>query len=88
MELLNIKINGVEIQAPAGSTIIEAAHYAGIDIPSLCYLKGLNEIGACRLCVCEVKGSRALVAACVYPINEGMEDFTNTPKVVKMPFRS
>ncbi len=83
MELLNIKINGVEIQAPAGSTIIEAAHYAGIDIPSLCYLKGLNEIGACRLCVCEVKGSRALVAACVYPINEGMEVFTNTPKVVK-----
>ena len=82
MELLNIKINGVEVQAPAGSTIIEAAHYAGIDIPSLCYLKGINEIGACRMCVCEVKGSRALVAACVYPINEGMEVFTNSPKVV------
>ncbi len=82
MELLNIKINGVDVQAPAGSTIIEAAHYAGIDIPSLCYLKGINEIGACRMCVCEVKGSRALVAACVYPITEGMEVFTNSPKVV------
>ena len=82
MELVNIKINGVAVQAPADATIIEAAHYAGLDIPSLCYLKGINEIGACRLCVCEVKGSKALVAACVYPISEGMEVFTNSPKVV------
>ena len=82
MEMVNIKINGVDVQAPAGSTIIEAAHYAGIDIPSLCYLRGLNEIGACRICVVEVKGARALVASCVYPINEGMEVFTNSPKVL------
>ncbi len=81
MEMVNIKINGVDVQAPAGSTIIEAAHYAGIDIPSLCYLRGLNEIGACRICVVEVKGVRNLVASCVYPINEGMEVFTNSPKV-------
>ena len=69
MEMVNIKINGVAVQAPAGSTIIEAAHYAGIDIPSLCYLRGLNEIGARRICVVEVKGARTLVASCVYPIN-------------------
>ncbi|MBO6055275.1 MAG: (2Fe-2S)-binding protein [Oscillospiraceae bacterium] len=81
MEMVNIKINGVDVQAPAGSTIIEAAHFAGIDIPSLCYLRGLNEIGACRICVVEVKGVRNLVASCVYPINEGMEVFTNSPKV-------
>ena len=82
MEMVNIKINNVDVQAPAGSTIIEAAHYAGIDIPSLCYLRGLNEIGACRICVVEVKGARALVASCVYPISEGMEIFTNSPKVL------
>ncbi len=82
MEMVNIKINNVDVQAPAGSTIIEAAHYAGIDIPSLCYLRGLNEIGACRICVVEVKGARALVASCVYPISEGMEIYTNSPKVL------
>ena len=63
------------------STILEAARYAGIDIPTLCYLKDVNQIGACRMCMVEVKGARSLVAACVYPVNEGMEVFTNTPKV-------
>lgn len=80
--LVNIKINGAAVQAPAGSTVLQAARYAGIEIPTLCYLKDINEIGACRICVCEVKGARSLVAACVYPINEGMEVFTNTPKVL------
>ena len=81
MENVTIKINGVEVSAPAGSTILEAARYAGIEIPTLCYLKDINEIGACRMCVVEVKGARSLVAACVYPINPGMEVFTNTPAV-------
>ena len=70
------------VSAPEGSTILEAAKIAGIDIPTLCFLKDINEIGACRMCVVEVKGARSLVAACVYPINEGMEVFTNTPKVL------
>ena len=52
-------------------------------IPSLCYLKDLNEIGACRICMVEVKGAKGLVASCVYPVNEGMEVFTNTEKVRK-----
>jgi len=82
MANVNIKINGMAVSAPEGSTILEAAKIAGIDIPTLCYLKEINAIGACRICVVEVKGARSLVASCVYPINEGMEVFTNTPKVL------
>lgn len=82
METINIKINGVDVAAPAGSTILEAARTAHIDIPTLCYLKEINEIGACRICVVEVKGARSLVASCVFPVNEGMEIWTNTPKVL------
>lgn len=80
--MVNIKINGIECSVPEGSTILEAARLAGIKIPTLCYLKDINAIGACRICVVEVKGARSLVAACVYPVNEGMEIFTNTPKVI------
>ena len=69
MENITIKINGVEVSAPAGSTILEAARLAHIDIPTLCYLKEINEIGACRMCIVEVKGARSLVASCVYPVN-------------------
>ena len=82
METVNIMINGVAVAAPKGSTILEAARLANIEIPTLCFLKEINEIGACRMCVVEVKGARSLVAACVYPINEGMEVWTNTPKVL------
>ena len=81
MEMVNIKINGMSFAVPKGSTILEAARYAGIVIPTLCYLKDINEIGACRICVVEVKGARSLVAACVYPVNEGMEIYTNSPAV-------
>lgn len=83
MENVNLKINGIDVSAPAGSTILEAAHIAGIKIPTLCFLKEINEIGACRMCVVEVKGARNLVAACVHPINEGMEVLTNTPKLLE-----
>ena len=79
--MVNIKINDKEYSVPANSTVLEAARYAGIDIPTLCYLKDINEIGACRLCLVEVKGARGLAAACVYPVNEGMEVYTNTPKI-------
>ena len=81
--MVNIKINGRDYSVPEGSTILEAARTAGIKIPTLCYLKDINAIGACRICVVEVKGARSLVAACVYPVNEGMEVFTNTPKVIE-----
>ena len=83
MANVNLKINGIDVSAPEGSTILEAAHIAGIKIPTLCFLKEINEIGACRMCVVEVKGARNLVAACVHPIAEGMEVQTNTPKLIK-----
>ncbi len=83
MNMVNLKINNVDVTVPAGSTILEAAKAAHIEIPTLCYMKEINAIGACRICVVEVKGARSLVAACVYPVNEGMEVFTSTPKVLK-----
>ena len=83
MENVNIKINGIALSVPKGSTILEAARMAGIEIPTLCYLKDINAIGACRICVVEVKGARSLVAACVYPVAEGMEIVTNSPKVLQ-----
>ncbi len=79
---VNITIDGQQISVPESSTILEAAHQAGIRIPTLCYLKDINEIGACRMCICEVEGARNLVAACVYPVNEGMVVHTNTPYLI------
>lgn len=78
---VNIKINNVNLKAKEGQSILEAAREAGIHIPTLCYLKDINEIGACRICVVEVKGSRNLVASCVMPVSEGMEIYTNSPRV-------
>jgi len=83
MEMVNIKINNMPLSVPKGISILEAARMAGIEIPTLCYLKKINEIGACRICMVEVKGARSLVTACVYPVNEGMEIFTNTDRVRK-----
>ena len=81
--MVNIKIDGVSMQVPEGTTILEAARMANIKIPTLCYLKGINEIGACRMCVVEIKGARALQAACVYPVAEGLDILTNSEKVRK-----
>lgn len=80
-ENVNIKINGVEMSVPANYTILEAARESGIDIPTLCYLKDISQTGSCRMCIVEVKGARALQAACVYPVSEGLEVLTNTQKV-------
>ncbi len=79
--MIKVKINGVEYSVPAGVTVLEACKYANIDIPTLCYLKDINEIGACRLCLVEVTGARGLVTACVYPAADGMEIQTNTAKI-------
>ena len=86
METVNIKINGKEYAVPQGSTVLEAARAAKIEIPTLCYLKDINAIGACRLCLVEVsEGGRPfrMVTACVYPVTEGMEVLTNTPKIMQ-----
>ncbi|MDR3121660.1 MAG: [FeFe] hydrogenase, group A [Clostridiales bacterium] len=82
-DMVNVKINGRDVAAPIGSTILEAARIAGIEIPTLCYLKEINAIGACRICVVEVKGARTLVAACVFPVSEGMEVQTSSPLVLQ-----
>ena len=85
MENLTVNVNGVEVSVPAGSTVLEAAHIAGIEIPTLCYMKEINEIGACRICVTEVNEGRGfrLVAACVYPCSNNMEILTSSPKVIE-----
>ena len=79
MENVNLKINGLSVSAPKDATILEAARLAGINIPTLCYLKDVNQIGACRMCLVEIKGARSFAAACVQPVGEGMEVYTNTP---------
>ena len=85
MDMITIKINGISVSVPKNSTVLEAARIAGVDIPTLCYLKDINEIGACRLCLVEAsEGGRPfrMVTACVYPVSDGMEIKTNTPKVL------
>lgn len=79
--MVNLKINGKSVSVPENYTILQAAKEVNIEIPSLCYLKDVNCIGACRVCVVEVKGKRGLIASCVYPVEEGMEVFTNTAAV-------
>ena len=79
--MVNLKINGREVSVPEGYTILEAAKEAGISIPTLCYLKDVSQTGSCRMCVVEIKGARALQAACVYPVSEGIEVFTHSARV-------
>ena len=80
-KMINLTIDNIPVTVPEGTTILEAARSTGIKIPTLCFLKEVNEIGACRICVVEVKGARSLVASCVYPVSEGMVVRTNTEKV-------
>ena len=81
--MVNLKINGIAVSVPEGSTILQAAKLANVRIPTLCYLKEIQCIGSCRMCLVEATGARGLVAACVYPVSEGMGVRTNTPKVRK-----
>ena len=79
--MISLTINGKRVTVPEGTTILEAARTSGVAIPTLCYLKGVNEVGACRMCVVEVKGADRLVAACDTFVAEGMEVETNTDRV-------
>ena len=78
--LVKLTIDGVSVEVPAGTTVLEAAKKAGINIPTLCYLKDINQIGACRMCIVDT-GARAFGAACVLPVANGMNVKTNTPKL-------
>ena len=82
METIKLKIDNIEVEAPKGSTILEAARLANIEIPTLCFLKEINEIGACRICVVELKNGK-IVTSCVFPAENGMEVFTKTPRILE-----
>ncbi len=77
---VTLKINNISVTVPEGTTILQAARKAHIEIPTLCYLKDVSCVGSCRMCLVEATGARGLVAACVYPVAEGMEVRTNTEK--------
>lgn len=83
MNTVNITIDGIKVTVPADYTVLEAAKEAKIYIPTLCYLKDINQIGACRMCLVEASGTRGLAAACVLPVTEGMVVTTNNEKIRK-----
>ena len=83
MNKVSMTIDGIRLYVPENYTILQAAKEVNINIPTLCFLKDINEVGCCRMCIVEVKGARALQAACVHPVAEGMEVFTHTPKVME-----
>ena len=80
---VHIKINNHFVTAEEGDTILEAANKSGIQIPTLCYLKNVIRSGACRVCLVEVKGARALLSACTTPVSEGMEVWTNSERAIR-----
>ena len=79
--MINLKINNTPVEVPEGATLLTAARQAGIKIPTLCHVEGLQTIGACRVCVVEVEGARNLCASCAMPAAAGMKVFTNTSRV-------
>ncbi|HUT65984.1 MAG TPA: NADH-dependent [FeFe] hydrogenase, group A6 [Spirochaetota bacterium] len=80
--MVTLKINGNTIKARKGSTILEAARKAGEKVPTLCYINGLFPSGACRMCIVEIEGKAGLVPSCSYPVEEGMEAYTRSPRVL------
>ena len=81
--MVNLTIDNVPVSVKENTTIMEAAASINIDIPKLCFLKGLNEIAACRVCVVELKGKDKLITSCNNVCEEGMEIFTNSKKVIR-----
>lgn len=81
--MVNITIDGIKTQVPKSYTVLEAARSINVNIPTLCFLKDINEVGACRMCVVEVQGARTLQASCVLPVSEGMVIKTNSPAVLE-----
>ncbi|MBQ1377478.1 MAG: (2Fe-2S)-binding protein [Lachnospiraceae bacterium] len=80
-KMINLTINGIPVSVPENTTILEAARLSGVEIPTLCFMKEKNEIGACRICVVEANGR--IVTSCVFPVAEGMDVRTNTARVQK-----
>ena len=82
-QLVTLSIDGQKVQVKEGTTILEAAKKAGIDIPTLCFLKDINENGDCRMCVVEVEGRRGLATSCIQKVEEGMVVHTNSKDVLE-----
>ena len=82
-KMININIDGKDISVKEGSTILEAARQANIDIPTLCYLKGINQIGDCRMCIVEIEGRKGFATSCIQRAEEGMVVHTHTPAVLE-----
>lgn len=80
-EMISLTIDGIEVKVKKGSTVLEAAREAGIDIPTLCFLKDINEVGDCRMCVVEIEGRRGFATSCIQKVEEGMVVHTNTKDV-------
>lgn len=80
--MVTLKINGNTVKARKGSTILEAARKAGEKVPTLCFINGLFPSGACRMCIVEIEGKAGLVPSCSYPVEEGMEVYTRSPRVL------
>ena len=80
-KMVNLLINGIDISVPEGTSLLEAAAKIGVNIPTLCHIKGREAKGACRVCLVEVKNARTLVASCAMPVAEGMQVFTSTKRV-------
>ena len=83
MENVNVTINGIQVEVPSTATVLDAAKIAGVDIPRLCFLKGINENSSCRLCVVEIEGIRTLKNSCTVQVTDGMVVKTNTERVKK-----
>lgn len=82
-EFVTLTIDGEKVKAKKGTTILEAAKQVGIDIPTLCFLKDINEVGDCRMCIVEVEGRRGFATSCIQKVEEGMVVHTNTPSVME-----
>ena len=78
--MVNLTIDGLKVSVPEGTTIMQAAATVGIDIPRLCFLKDINEISACKVCVVEIQGQNRVVTSCTTPVQEGLVVYTNSPK--------
>ena len=82
-KMINLTIDNQKIKVPEGTTILEAAKQAGIDIPTLCFLKEINEVGDCRMCIVEVEGRRGFATSCIQTVEEGMVVHTHTQNVLE-----
>lgn len=81
--MVNLTIDGIQVEVEEGTTILQASRKAGIDIPTLCFLKDINEIGDCRMCIVKVEGRRGFTTACIQKVEEGMIVKTHTPEIIE-----